>query len=62
MIRYCRERGLRVLRGQAMASNDRMIDLARRLGFAVGAVEGGIVNLELQIKGHRVRGQKTRSD
>jgi acetyltransferase len=51
MIRYCRERGLGVLRGQALASNSRMIDLARRLGFTVGAVDGGIVNLELELWG-----------
>lgn len=51
MIRYCRERGLHELRGQTLASNSRMIDLARRLGFTVGAADGRIVNLELKVMG-----------
>jgi acetyltransferase len=54
MIRYCRERGLQVLRGQALAGNTRMIDLARRLGFTVGDAEGGVVSLELQVTAHDV--------
>jgi acetyltransferase len=35
MIQYCRNRGIRELAGEVLAENHAMIDLARKLGFAV---------------------------
>jgi acetyltransferase len=40
MIRYLQGRGTRELFGQVLAHNERMLALARRLGFAVGHARG----------------------
>lgn len=40
MIGYCRGRGTRRLVGQILADNDRMLDLARGMGFSAKALAG----------------------
>jgi acetyltransferase len=50
MIRYCRGRGLEWLHGQALSSNQRMLELASRLGFELGKVEEGVVDLRLRLR------------
>ena len=50
IIRFCRERGVRMLYGLVAPSNIAMLALARRLGFDVDHVPGGttaVVTLEL---------------
>jgi acetyltransferase len=41
MIRYCRERGTKVLVGQAMLENKRMLSLALSMGFEIRHLPGG---------------------
>ena len=41
LIRDARARGLKRMEGYVLAENRSMLDLARRLGFAVGASEEG---------------------
>ena len=43
LIRDARARGLKRMEGHVLAENRSMLDLARRLGFAVGASEEGPV-------------------
>ncbi|MGA8260360.1 MAG: bifunctional acetate--CoA ligase family protein/GNAT family N-acetyltransferase [Arenicellales bacterium] len=43
MIAYCRSRGTRYLVGEVLAENDRMIALARKLGFAISPESTGKV-------------------
>ena len=50
MIRYCRDRGLEWLHGQALAGNQRMLDLASRLGFELGKADEGVVDLRLRLR------------
>jgi acetyltransferase len=49
MIRYCCERGLETLHGQALSGNSRMLDLACQLGFTLGPPEQGVVELTLAL-------------
>lgn len=50
LVDYCEKRGTRELAGEALVDNRRMIDLARRFGFAVGPSEGGVVSLRRDLK------------
>jgi acetyltransferase len=45
LIDYFHRRGTRELVGEALVDNTRLIGLARRFGFEVGAAEGGTVKL-----------------
>ena len=49
MIRYCRERGVRELRGDVLEHNRRMLGLAESLGFSRGSVEGGSIHITLDL-------------
>jgi acetyltransferase len=41
LVRYCRARGIRTIVGDVLAHNDRMLSLARELGFTVAATDDG---------------------
>jgi acetyltransferase len=51
LIRYCRERGTRELRGNVMADNAVMLQLARTLGFKVRGTEQNIEIIALELQG-----------
>ncbi|HEY0586856.1 MAG TPA: bifunctional acetate--CoA ligase family protein/GNAT family N-acetyltransferase [Pseudoduganella sp.] len=52
MLRYCRARGTQELVGEALPENQRMLQLARHLGFAVTpAVAQGAVGMRLVLSG-----------
>jgi acetyltransferase len=53
LIRYCRERGTRQLWGSVMTENTAMLQLARRLGFHVRAVERNIEEIVLDLQAGR---------
>jgi len=38
MIRYCQERGTKVMKGEVLANNRRMLGLAKALGFTINSV------------------------
>ena len=50
LIRYCRERGTRQLWGSVMTDNTAMLQLARRSGFQVRAVERNIEEIVLELQ------------
>lgn len=50
LLDYCRARGLKRVRGAALAENIRMHALARRLGFEVCAGADGIVLMQLRLQ------------
>lgn len=50
LIRYCRERGLRELRGSVLAENAPMTSLARSLGFRVRRIEGVVEEFVLDLQ------------
>jgi acetyltransferase len=63
MIRYCRARGIRLLVGQVLPENRRMLDLAKSLGFQHRYDrEAGVeeVHLELEREPRGATGSKTR--
>lgn len=50
-LRYCRERGIGLLYGLVNAANERMLGLARRLGFEIEHVPGdrtAVISLDLR--------------
>ena len=49
MINYCRRIGVKRLIGQVMQNNDRMLHLARSLGFAVAPADQGVHETELEL-------------
>ena len=51
LVGYCRSRGTRRLIGQAYAENERMLGLARKIGFRTGECRDGIFELELDLQG-----------
>jgi acetyltransferase len=55
MIGYCRQRGLRELVGQVLPENERMLGLARKLGFEQHYLpEDGAVEVTLRLgRSHR---------
>jgi acetyltransferase len=54
MIRYCRSRGTRVLTGEALRANHRMLVLAKKLGFEIRPLEDGeTVALRLNLQQDR---------
>jgi len=60
MVRYCRERGLRELRGQVLEDNRAMLALAKRLGFQRGPVVEGVVDIRLSLAEPRCEGHPAR--
>jgi len=51
MIDYCRSRGTRVLVGETLRVNDRMLALARKAGFEVRPMDDGeTVELRLDLQ------------
>ena len=51
IIRYCRERGIGKLAGEVLAGNERMLSLARKLGFTARRVpDGNAVAVELDLR------------
>ena len=50
MLRYCRDRGTTRILGDVLASNSRMLDLARSLGFAPQPNRDGIVQVSLDLQ------------
>lgn len=51
MIRYCRERGLSEMTASVLQANQRMLALAKRIGFTAVASAGGVVELRLGLQG-----------
>jgi len=49
LIRYCRERGTQRISGETLSDNTRMLQLARKLGFAMQPRGYGIVELTLDL-------------
>jgi len=49
IIDYCRRQGMKVLTGQVMEGNHRMLGLARRLGFVIGPSEQGVHEIKLDL-------------
>ena len=49
IIRYCRERGTRQIAGEVLATNTRMLQLARAHGFHTESTREGIVRITLQL-------------
>ncbi len=50
LIDYARGSGLRAMTGVALYDNERLLALARNLGFTIAAAEGGTVNLRLALR------------
>jgi acetyltransferase len=50
LLRYCRARGTRQMVGETLPDNQRMLELARRLGFTLAAdSRQGTVRLQLAL-------------
>jgi acetyltransferase len=58
IIRYCRERGTRQLAGDVLATNVRMLQLARAHGFQADTTQDRIVRITLELAGPQ-SGQRT---
>jgi acetyltransferase len=57
IIRYCAARGTGVLTGSVLRGNERMLALARELGFALAPdTDAGLVQLNLPLAGMAARG------
>jgi len=50
VIDYCRRQGTRTLTGQVLEGNDRMLGLARSLGFVIGPADHGVHEIELKLR------------
>lgn len=50
LIRYCRERGTRELRGDVLSDNFAMLHLSRSLGFCVRATEQNVESVALDLQ------------
>ncbi len=50
LVGYCRSRGTQRMFGQAYAENERMLGLARKIGFRTGDCRDGIFELELDLQ------------
>lgn len=50
IIRYCRNRGTRVLAGDVLATNHKMLQLAAAYGFEAQTVREGLVRITLQLQ------------
>jgi acetyltransferase len=59
LIGYCRARGMRALWGSVLSDNTAMLQLSRRLGFRVRAVERNVEEIVLELQADR-SGQTTR--
>ncbi|HET7755929.1 MAG TPA: GNAT family N-acetyltransferase, partial [Steroidobacteraceae bacterium] len=51
LIRYCRARGTRELRGTVLAANTAMLELSRLLGFSARASRDDVVEVVLDLQG-----------
>ena len=49
IIRYCRQRGVRCISGDVLASNSRMLQLAETHGFRTEPVREGVVRVVLEL-------------
>jgi len=50
MIDYCRQRGTKVMKGEVLAHNHRMLDMAKQLGFKISpSNEEGVKRVELDL-------------
>lgn len=60
IVRYCRSRGIAELSGDVLATNGRMLTLARDVGFArVASDEPGRVRLSLTLPGNETDKSQT---
>ena len=50
LIEWCRKRGLDSIYGDVMIENERMLALARSLGFGVRFLNGSVVRVELPLR------------
>ena len=53
VVAYCRQRGVRLIVGQALRENRRMIEMAQAFGFAVRGLDGGVVEMTLVLDHQR---------
>jgi acetyltransferase len=51
IIRFCRNRGIGCIEGDVLSNNTRMLALARRVGFAIGAHDQGTCRLTMDLRG-----------
>lgn len=51
MIRYCRERGIPEMTASVLQANQRMLTLAKKMGFTTADSSKGVVDLRLRLQG-----------